>query len=137
MNGLEVAAIITAIGGFVAVVGGLFVNARKIEEVKERDRAEMDDLKAEIEKLKRDGEDSRRREEFDKRDIILIGEQLAGTRADASKLALLINQLFNQYKAATGQAPDVDVEMIAHMREIYYITGRLPAIDVEAVKKIQ
>ncbi len=119
MNGLEIAAVITAIGGFLGVVGSLIINARKIEDLQKK----LDDAKD--------------RESLNRRDLVLIGEQLALTRSDAAKLALLINQLFNQYKMVAGRAPDVDLEMIAHMREVYYITGELPKMTAEAIAQMQ
>jgi hypothetical protein len=130
MNSADVALLITAIGGSCAAIITAIAalrnsnsNAAKAETSEER-----------IKKLEDDLADELKRRETDRRNIIVIGEELSNTRYDASALAMLVNQLFNQFKAATGTAPEVDIEMLRHLRTIGYITGQLGPLDVEAVK---
>ena len=117
MNGLELAAVITAFGGFIGVVGALFANAKRIDSL-------ADQLKEE-----------RHRAEKTRGDLILMGESLSLNRQDNAKLALLVNQLFNQFRDATGREPTIDMDMLHQMMTISYITGPLGPLDVEAVKR--
>lgn len=84
-----------------------------------------------IDELKDELEDAHKQQKNARRDIILIGEQLAVTRQDSAALVILVNQLFNQYEQATGKKPDVNWEMFDQMRTIQYITGPLGPLNVE------
>lgn len=110
MDLIGIAAIITAIGT-------LLFNATKLADMNKR------------------LEEYKRRENLNRTDLITLGEQLQTTRSDAAKMALLIDQLFRQYQTAIGKPPDVDLKMIQHMRELYYVTGPLGPIDVQAIKQ--
>jgi hypothetical protein len=118
MDLIGLAAIITAIGSWIFNATRMAAMARSQDEAK-RKQDEAD-----------------RRETLNRKDIILIGEQLAITRIDAAKMALLIDQLYRQYETAIGQPPAVDLDMIRHMRELYYITGPLGPIDTNAAKSL-
>ena len=124
MTGAELSALITAVGvsvaGILTAIAAL-VNARNSA--------------AKVEELRGKLDNELKRREIDRRDIILIGDSLADARSDTAAMALLINQLFNQYREATGKAPDVNIEMLKHMRTIGYITGKLGPLDVEAVRR--
>lgn len=70
-------------------------------------------------------------------ELNLMGSALSDARYDTAAMALLINQLFDQYKSATGKAPEVNIEMLKHMRTISYVTGPLGPLDVDMVKRAQ
>ncbi len=144
MSGAEIGAFVTALIGALGVsVAGILTaiaalrnanySAAKIRDLE----TQIADLGKENESRQSEIEEAHKREEFSRRDIVLIGEQLAGTRSDAAKLALLMDQLFRYYKEAVGKDPPIDIRMLEHMREIYYITGPLGPLDVEALKKFQ
>ena len=123
MNGLEIAAIITAIGGAIAAIGSLVSNTRKIEELQQKLDHELDYAE--------------KRSARNRRDLILLGENLRTARSDAAKLAIIVDESIRYYKAATGKDLPIDPLLIKHMREIYYATGELGPIDLEAVKAQQ
>ncbi len=140
----EVSGLVTAIGlalaGVISAIAALISarnSAAKVEDLEKRAAALEAALAAEKTQraAEQHAEDMRR--EVDRRDIVLIGENLGDARADVAAMALLINQLFDQYKTATGKAPDVNIEMLKHMRTISYITGKLGPLDVEAVRRAQ
>lgn len=68
-------------------------------------------------------------------ELVLIGQNLAGTRADCASLAMLVNQMFNQFEEATGRKPDIDIEMLKHLQTISYITGKLGPLDLSDYKE--
>ena len=119
MNFTELALLL----GAVAAVGGVISNARRI-----------DDLQKQLDAARREVSDARRsarsRDDIARANIILLGESMSNVRSDNAKMALLINQLFKQYEAATGHKPDVDIGMIKHLRTLEYITGPLGPLEV-------
>ena len=117
MNGVELAALITAISGAVCGIGALVVNVRSRRAVEA---------------------DKREREEHDRRlrsELVILGEGMAGLRLDNAKLALLVNQLFNQYAAATGKKPEIDFDLLKTLQSVSYITGPLGPLDLSVYKK--
>lgn len=144
MSGAEIAAFITALIGALGVSVAGIITAVAALRNSNYSAARLKDLetenavrKAENERLQHEALEARKREEFFRRDIVLIGEQLVGTRADAAKLALLMDQLFRYYKEAVGKDPPIDIQMLEHMRELYYITGELPKMPAETIAQIQ
>jgi len=124
MTGSEIALIIGASAALVTAIGGVIFNARRI-----------DDLVKQLEKAKHEAIESRRsarhQADLNRSNIIILGESMSDVKADNAKMALLINQLFNQFEQATGSKPEVNIEMIKHLRTIDYITGPLGPFDVE------
>lgn len=119
MSGTELALVI----GALAALFGVAFNARRIDE-----------LTKQLEIAKRDAIEARRsaqaQNDIARTNIILLGESMGSVRSDNAKMALLINQLFNQFETATGHKPDVDIQMLKHMRTIEYITGPLGPLEV-------
>lgn len=112
MSGLEIAAVITAIGSIV----GLFINARKLDET-----------------LTRISE-SERREDLNRRDIVLLGEQYSMTRTDNEIIAAAFNQLWLEIYQMTGQRPKANLDMLNRLTTIRQSqTGRLGPLDEEAL----
>lgn len=140
MNSADAALLVTALGGSIAAIItaiAAYINARN-------NAAKVDELEREINEVKDQRDDFEKQlvnekhmREFTRRDIVLIGEQLQAARSDVAAMALLINQLFNQYQEATGKKPDVDVDMLRQMNTIQYITGKLGPLDVDAVKRFR
>lgn len=103
--------LLAAIFGAIAVIGAAWIKAR------------FDKVQGEL-------TDYKLHEKQNRTDLILLGENMSAVRSDNAKLALLVNQLFNQYETALGRKPDIDIEMIKHMQTIQYITGPLGPLDV-------
>jgi hypothetical protein len=120
MNGLEIAAIITAIGGFVGVVGALAVNARRIDVLQQQIDAASE------------------KENVNRRDIIILGENFAAARADTEILAEAFNQIWLEFYTVTGQRPAANMGMLKRLTTLQQsATGRLGPLDVEAIKNYQ
>ncbi len=87
------------------------------------------------------GEDEKAKQdrvEHDRRlrtEIVLLGQNIAALRADNASLAMLVNQLFNQYEQATGKKPDIDFEMLRHLQMFQYITGKLGPLDLSSYRE--
>ncbi len=111
MTGTEIALIIGSLAAFATAIGGILLNANRME------------------KLREENKNNRLANAHNRESIIRIGEQLALTRADNAQLALLVNQLFNQYKVATGQDPPIDWDMFDKMMSLKYITGPLGPLN--------
>lgn len=78
------------------------------------------------------------REDHDRRlrtELIILGQSIADLRNDSASLALLVNQLFNQFQDATGRKPDIDFEMLHNLRTLQYKTGKLGPLDLSAYKE--
>lgn len=134
MTTTEIALLITAIAGG---LGGLITALAALLKTRSESALnghERDELKKRVAELEGQHQKDRVDIERNRTDLIMIGEAWSDTKYDTATMALLINQLFNQYKAATGQAPEVDIEMLRHMRTIGYITGPLGPLDTESVK---
>lgn len=89
-------------------------------------------------KRRDDDQYRREREEHDRRlrtELIILGQNLAALRGDNASLALLVNQLFNQYEQATGRKPDVNFEMLKNLRTLQYVTGKLGPLDLSAYQE--
>jgi gas vesicle protein len=141
MDSTQIALLITAIcggiGGLITAIAALLkirtesaFGAHERDELKQQIDAgnrEREQLKQELAEVKRA---SQVRDDLARTNIILLGESMGGLRNDNAKLALLVNQLFNQFQTATGRRPDVDLEMLKHMRTIEYITGPLGPLEV-------
>lgn len=116
--------IISTITGSIVAILNTRINASKIDESKRQ-----------IEKLTADLEYTRKaaqtQNEIARENIILLGESMSNVRSDNAKLALLVNQLFNQYEAAIGHKPDVDFGLLRDMRTLEYITGPLPHLEIK------
>jgi len=107
--------------GAVATVFGVISNARRIDELqKQLDAARRDLIEAR--------RSAQSQNDIARTNIILLGESMGNVRNDNAKMALLINQLFNQFEEATGRKPDVNIDMLRHMRTIEYITGPLDTL---------
>ena len=119
MNFTELALLI----GAVAAVGGVISNARRIDELQKQ----LDAARRDLTEAKRSAQSQN---DIARTNIILLGESMGSVRSDNAKMALLINQLFNQFQQATGRKPDVDINMIKHLRTLEYITGPLGPIDI-------
>jgi len=119
MNFTELALLI----GAIAAVGGVISNARRIDELQ----------KALAEERRQRQEEKRiaqQQNDLARTNIILLGESMGSVRSDNAKMALLINQLFNQFETATGHKPDIDINMIKHLRTLEYVTGPLGPLDI-------
>jgi hypothetical protein len=84
-------------------------------------------------KSRGDDEARKEREQHDRRlrsELVILGQNLAALRADNASLAMLVNQLFNQYEAATGKKPDVDFDMLRNLQTLQYVTGKLGPLDL-------
>jgi len=109
--------------GAVAAVGGVVSNARRIDELGKQ----LAEARRELIEARRSAQ---QQNDIARTNIILLGESMGSVRSDNAKMSLLINQLFNQFQEATGRKPDIDIEMIKHLRTLEYVTGPLGPIDV-------
>jgi hypothetical protein len=137
MSVTEAVAIIGAMMLVVSTITGSVISIIKLFDEVHDSREKIDSLQVEIAKYKAitvEFEDYKKRT---RTEIVLIGQALSDARYDTAAMALLINQLFDQYKTTTGTAPEVNIEMLRHMRTIGYVTGPLGPLDVEAVKRSQ
>ena len=78
------------------------------------------------------------REEHDRRlrtELTILGQHIAGLRADNAAMAMLINQLFNQYQEATGRKPDIDFDMLKNLQTLSYVTGKLGPLDLSSYQE--
>jgi hypothetical protein len=137
MASADIALLVTAIGGATAAIITAIAalrnsnyNAARVAEA----AAAIDALERKLEQAAVEAE---RQAIANRNSIIYIGEDLSRNRADNAKLALLVNQLFNQFKEATGKSPDIDLEMLRHLQTLSYITGPLGPLDTEAVRRVQ
>lgn len=135
MTVTEVVAIIGALMLIVSTVTASVISVIRLYDEVHDSRDKIASLEAKASKydaLVDEFEDYRTRT---RKEIVLMGEALALNRGDNAKLALLVNQLFNQYKDATGEQPKIDFDMLHQMTTISYITGPLGMIDAQAVKR--
>ena len=89
-------------------------------------------------KRREDDQARKDRDEHDRRlrtELVILGKHIAGLRADNASLAMLVNQLFNQYEQATGSKPDVDFEMLKNLQTLTYITGKLGPLDLSTYQE--
>lgn len=116
--------IISTITGSIVAVLNTRINAVKIDESKRQ-----------IEKLTADLEYTRKaaqtQNEIARENIILLGESMSNVRSDNAKLALVFNQLYNDFERVTGSKPPIDLQLLRDMRTLEYITGPLPHIEVK------
>jgi hypothetical protein len=120
MNGLEIAAIITAIGGFIGIVGALAINAKRI-----------DDLKKQV-------DESRDREGLNRRDIIILGKNFAMARTDNDILAAAFNVIWLEFYEVTGKRPKANLEMLKRLTTLQQnATGRLSSLSNEMIEAIR
>jgi hypothetical protein len=66
-----------------------------------------------------------------RQNIILLGESTSSLRSDNAKLALVFNQLYNDFERVTGTKPPVDFQLLKEMRNLDYITGPLPHLEIK------
>lgn len=90
-----------------------------------------------MDRIQKDLDAYKAREAQNRTDLIFLGESQANLRSDNSKLVLLINQLFNEFKTVTGEEPTVDLTMVRHMIDLYYVTGQLPKLDQQQIAMIR
>lgn len=135
MSGIEIAAIITAIGGFITAVGALAIGVVRLFDDAKDTKEKIAALQKEIDGYKNQVDDFDKYKIRTRTELNLIGSSLGDARYDTAAMALLINQLFDQYKSAIGKPPEVNIEMLKHMRTIGYVTGPLGPLDVEAFKQ--
>jgi hypothetical protein len=107
MSVAELALLITTLSGAIVALLGVRANTGKLSELQD--------------KLKDASHDA----DNNRKDIILIGEQLSGTRQDISKLVLLVNQLYIDYMNETGKKPNIDWEMFDQFLMVKHITTPL------------
>lgn len=130
MSGSEIALILGATAALITALGGVVINAHRLDEItKQLAEAQrvQEKLRQELTEAKRSAQ---AQNDIARTNIVLLGESMGNVRSDNAKMALLINQLFNQFEQATGHKPDVDISMIKHLRTLEYITGPLGPIDV-------
>ncbi len=113
MNGTEIALIIGSLAAFLTAIGGVIINARRLDELRDENKRNQTAI------------------ETNRLDLIQIGERLLETRRDNASLVLLVNQLFNQYEVATGHKPEIDWEMFDKMMTIQRITGAMGPLQVK------
>ena len=113
MTVAELALLITTLSGALVALLGVRANAAKLSELQD--------------KLKESSHDS----ENNRRDIILIGEQLSGTRQDIGKLVLLVNQLYIDYMRETGKKPEVNWEIFDQFLMVKHVTTPLGPLQVK------
>lgn len=130
MTTAEIVAIIGSLMLIVSTLTGAVVSIVKLFSETKINKEKIAELQKAIDEYKR-------QQERNRTDVILIGEALADARHDTAAMALLINQLFDQFKDAVGKAPDVNIEMLRQMRTIGYITGPLGPLDVTAARKFE
>lgn len=130
MSGQEIALVIGATAAFVTALGGVLINAHRLDELTkqlESERKQRESLERELTETRRSAQ---QQADIARTNIVLLGESMGSVRSDNAKMALLINQLFNQFQQATGRKPDVDINMIKHLRTLEYITGPLGPLEV-------
>jgi hypothetical protein len=108
VNGLELAAVITAVGGFIGVVASLVVNARRLVDLQEQINAE------------------RQRAEATRGDIVRLGENYQRARIDNEILAATFNDLWLEIYEITGQRPRAKLDRLRELTTLRQSeTGRL------------
>ncbi len=66
-----------------------------------------------------------------RKDIILIGEALAGTHRDVNTLVILVNKLYIDYERDTGKKPDIDWEIFDRLLTVRHATTKLGPLQVK------
>ncbi len=94
-------------------------------------------INSRLNRLQAELNEYRARENRIRTDLSLMGQGMSELRSDNSKLVLLVNQLFEQFKEATGQEPKVDLGMVKHMIDLYYVTGQLPKLDPHWIAEVK
>lgn len=106
--------IIGATAGLITALGGVVLNAHRIDE-----------LQKQVESERKQRIDLQDKQTEARKDIIMIGEQLHFARLDNAIIAEGFNQLFAEFREVTGHKPTVNLERLRHMQTISYITGPL------------
>lgn len=114
MTVAELALLITTLSGAIVALLGVRANTAKLSELQEK----LKDAKAD--------------EQNNRKDIILIGEQLSGTRQDISKLVLLVNQLYIDYQNETGKKPNINWEMFDQFLMVKHVTTPLGPLHLKS-----
>lgn len=131
----EIVAIIGALMLVVSTISGSVISIVKLFDEVHDNREKIESMQNEIVRQKALIADFEEYKERTRTEIVLIGQALSDARHDTAAMALLINQLFNQYKTATGTAPEVNIEMLRQMRTIGYVTGPLGPLNIDGVKR--
>lgn len=113
MTVAELALLITTLSSALVALYGVKTNADKLSELQDK-----------LKDAEHDATNNRK-------DIIIIGETLAGTRQDISKLVLLVNQLYIDYMNETGQKPKIDWEMFDQFMMVKHVTTPLGPLQVK------
>lgn len=111
---LVIVGTIGAIAGLITALGGVIINAHR-----------LDELQKQVDDERKQRIDLQDKQETARRDIIQIGEQLHFARLDNACIAEAFNQLFVEFRDVTGHRPAVNLERLKHMQTIQYITGPL------------
>jgi hypothetical protein len=131
MTVAELALLITTLSGAIAALIGAMVALMKTRTESELSRHERNEQQKENAELKKQIEELRQNRITDRRDIIVIGEQLSGTRLDVSKLVVLVNKLYTDYQKDTGHKPDIDWETFDRFITVQHITTPLGPLQVK------
>jgi hypothetical protein len=113
MSVAELALLITTLSGAVVALLGVRSNAAKLTELQDK-----------LKDAEHDATNNRK-------DIILIGEQLSGTRQDISKLVLLVNQIYIDYMNETGQKPKINWEIFDQFMMVKHVTTPLGPLQMK------
>ena len=136
MSITEAVAIIGAAMLVVSTITGSVISIIRLFDEVHDSREKIEALQNEVVRYKATIADFEDYKERTRTEIVMIGQALSDARYDTAAMALLINQLFDQYKTATGTAPEVNIEMLRHMRTIGYVTGPLGPLDIDAIKRM-
>lgn len=113
MTVAELALLITTLSGAIVALLGVRANTAKLEELQEK-----------LKEAEHNASENRT-------SIVLIGEQLSGTRQDISKLVLLVNQLYIDYMNETGKKPNINWEMFDQFLMVKHVTTPLGPLSLK------
>lgn len=149
VSGADVAVIVSAIAVLLGAYATYRNSVRKAEF--ERLQARVVELEKRLTDAEQRATDNERRALEYRRDVIKLGEQLEKERLESirrlglvsadgnakiTKVVIVLERVIQDFEAATGSRPDIDLEALKRLAVIENVTDRLGTLDVHAARSM-